>query len=447
MVERLAYWSVVLQIPVYIAQKDIAGGLGWTHLEKGIIYFWWALFQNLSPLVFGVLSDKFGRKKIINISTALALMGFLGMSFSGEFYLFLISAIILGIGLGGIKPALQGGIAKELDSTNSYKGWAIYVMLVNFSVFLAPPLSVYLKQIGWQYVFWGSGFIISFLWILLLFYNEKNESENSIKINFKLALKNFFDPKVIYFILPMIGFTTIYMQFYETLPNFMYDWVDTSSIAASLKLPNYMLMDTPLNKNMISYEWIYNINTGLIILFVLPISIKLRKYNNLFTIFIGVTVVTIGLAMCGLLYLGFWVILGFVVYTFGEMIVNPKFSQYLGDIANENQKSTYLSFANIAWTVGLSGSGYLGGWLYHSFSEKAMLAKRYLVEELKVDENIDLQSAFVVLQNKLNLSPAEATKLLRNEYHPEVIWYIFIFIGLVSALSLLFLKYKFSEEN
>ncbi len=440
MTERLAYWSVVMQMPIYIAQKDINGGLGWTHIEKGIIYFWWAIFQNLTPLVAGVISDKYGRKTVIKISVAIALLGFLGMSITKTFYPFLASTILLGIGLGSMKPAIQGSISVELNKSNSARGWAIYVLLVNLSVFLAPPVSIYLKNLGWQYIFWGSAVIIMLVWLFLLFVKNNNNISTTKQINFRTFISQFLEPKVFYFIILMTGFTTIYMQFYETLPNFMYDWVDTSAVANFLHLPSFMLMDTPLNKGLISYEWLYNINTGLIILFVLPITSLFRKLATLRTIALGIFITSLGLALCGLVLEGFVVILGFIVYTFGEMIVNPKFTQYMGDLANESNASSYLSFINLSWAIGLAGSGYLGGWLYHNYSEKAMLAKRYLIEELHINSKIDLQNSFSKLQQILNSDSQTITKMLYDHYHPQIIWYIFLFIGLISVVGLLLLS-------
>lgn len=442
MTERLAYWSVVMQMPIYIAQKDVAGGLGWTHIEKGIIYFWWAIFQNLTPLLSGLISDKYGRKNIIKASVLISLLGFLGMSIAKTFYPFLASTIILGIGLGSMKPAIQGSISVELDKSNSARGWAIYVLLVNLSVFIAPPISIYLKNIGWQYIFWGSAFISIFIWLFLFF--VQNEQNTLIKNNYTIQefIKQFLEPKVLYFILWMTGFTTIYMQFYETLPNFMYDWVDTSTVANFFHLPSFMLMDTPLNKGLISYEWLYNINTGLIILFVLPMTSLFRKLATLGTIAFGIFITSVGLALCGLVLEGFVVILGFIVYTFGEMIVNPKFTQYLGDIANKSNASSYLSYMNISWAFGLAGSGYLGGWLYHNYSEKAMLAKRYLIEELNFSGKIDLQNSFTTLQQTLNSDPLTVTKMLYDKYNPQLIWYVFLFIGLLSIMGLVYLSKK-----
>lgn len=433
MLERLSYWSVVLQMPIYIAQKDIAGTLGWSHTEKGIIYFWWALVQNLTPLFSGYLADKYGRKKVFLLSFIITIAGFLSLSLTRDFTPFLFATLLLGLGLGSFKPVLQGSIAGELNEKNSSAGWGIYVLMVNLSVFLAPPLSIYLKGISWFWLFWGSAIIFSINFLILPFLKE-SKAVSSASINIKLFFRTIFKKEILLFITLMSGFTIIYMQFYETLPNFIFDWVDTSSIARNLHLPDFMLMSTP-NGKMIAFEWLYNLNTGLIILLVAPMAFLTRRFNILKVISVGILIASVGLGFCGFFYFGSLVLLGFVIYTFGEMITNPKFTEYLGNIAPVGNKSMYLSFLNISWAIGLSTGGLIGGWLYNHYGEKAMLAKRYLYEHFQID-NINLSNSFLKLTEKLNLKGIEVTNLLRTSYFPEQIWIPFIGLGIICSIGI-----------
>ena len=43
MIEIFAYQSVIIQMSIYIAQKDAPGGLQWDHTDKGLIFFLWAI--------------------------------------------------------------------------------------------------------------------------------------------------------------------------------------------------------------------------------------------------------------------------------------------------------------------------------------------------------------------------------------------------------------------
>ncbi len=445
MLERLSYWIVVLQMPIYIAQKDVEGGLGWTHIDKGIIYFWWAIVQNLSPLFFGTLADKYGQKRIMFASFFIVIIGFISMGTSHSFYPFLFSTLLLGLGLGMFKPAIQGAIANELNSQNSASGWGTYILLVNLSVFLAPPIAIYLKGIDWIWLFYGSAIIFSVNYIVLLLFSQQPIKITYNNLDFKNYFKLLFQPRIINFIILVAGFTILYMQFYETLPNYIYDWIDTGNFAKKHNLPKFLLSDYG-NGLSISFEWLYNINTGLIVLFVLPLSVFSKRFPIIKTISLGMLIASVGLALSGLFFEASFVILGFVIYTFGEMIVNPKLTEYLSSISEAERKSTYLSFLSLSWTIGLAGGGLIGGYLYHHFGDKANLAQKYLNEVLNIKHN-NPSTAFEILTQKTGLSNSGLTNLLADKYNPETFWIIFILIGVIASVGMLIYNKKANVQS
>lgn len=445
MIERLSYWIVVLQMPIYIAQKDVDGGLGWTHIEKGIIYFWWAIVQNLSPLFFGTLADKYGQKRIMFASFFIVIIGFISMGTISSFFPFLFSTLLLGLGLGMFKPAIQGAISNELNSQNSASGWGTYVLLVNLSVFLAPPIAIYLKGIDWTWLFYGSALIFSLNFLVLLFVKQTRYNLIKNKIDVKNYFKILFQPQIITFLILISGFTILYMQFYETLPNYIYDWIDTVAFAKKYNLPKFLLSDYG-NGLSISFEWLYNINTGLIVLFVLPLSIITKKLPIIKTISLGMLIASVGLALSGLVFEASIVILGFVVYTFGEMIVNPKLTEYMSSISETDKKSTYLSFLSLSWTIGLAGGGLIGGYLYHHFGDKANLAQRYLNEVLNIKHN-NPATSLEILTQKTGLSSSDLTHLLADKYNPGTFWIIFILVGILASLGMLIYNKVFYKNK
>ena len=236
-------------------------------------------------LIFGKWADSYGRKKILFISFILIVTGYFFLGFFREFYSFVAATIILGLGSGMFKPALQGAIAANLNSRNSSTGWGIYFMLLNLAVFFGPAMSKYLKEISWEMVFWGSASIFALNFVILLFFRDQQKAsplfirgKEGAHIN--QVFSNLLKPQIIWFILIMSGFMTIYMQFYETLPNFLIDWTDTSTLVSSLGLPDFLLMETKRGV-MISYEWIYTLNSILIIAFVVIVSRLFGRIDNL----------------------------------------------------------------------------------------------------------------------------------------------------------------------
>lgn len=442
MIERMAYWIVVIQMPIYIAQKDIPGGLHWEHSTKGIIYFWWALTQNLIPIFAGGFADKYGRKNILLLSFILSILGFILLGTQREFIPFLSGALVLGLGLGLFKPALQGAIAAGLNDRISNAGWSINIMLINLSVFFGSYISKMLRGISWEAVFFGSAAIFALNFIFIFFIEGNRSSGVVARENhgiplFKKMFANLLKPNVALFIMLMSGFTMIYMQFYETLPNFIFDWVDTGIIVDAFNVPAAFTVET-VRGTMLSYETLFSINSFLIIFFIVPVSWIFADKKITMTILFGIILSTAGLMFAGASTIGYFTIAGIMIYTFGEMITNPRFTEYMSRIAPVEDKSLYMGYMSISWAIGLAGGGLLGGELYKNLGEKSGFAMKYLSEKFPDITGITHNNAVQMLQEKTGLSASEATSLLWNVYDPWHLWLPFVVIAIVSIIGLYF---------
>lgn len=435
--EKLAYTIVLIQLPIYIAQKDATGGLRWSQETKGLIFFLWALVQNSIPLLAGYLADKFTNKKIIQFGLLFSFIGFISLVYSNSILLFIIATIFIGIGSGTFKPAFQGTLASYSNDKQSYKVWAIYIITINFAFFAAGFISKTLKDIEWIYVFITSG-IITFANLLLVsifFPSSPLQAQNTIKeksINdsFNESVKQKFTRELILILSIATCFMLIYMQFYESLPNFIYDWIDTSKIINELNLPHFLLMNTPRGMQL-SYEWLYSINPILTILFVFVVSYFLKKVTKLIALVVGLTLVTTGFFLCGFFNYGYYLVFGIIIYTLGEMIVNPKLLEIISEISPKNQKSRYFGLLSISSVIGLSVGALSGGYLYKHIAEKYYLATKYLKFSFSEINQVNTSTNPMESLCKLtNLNQTQLTVMLWEKYHPYLFWVPFIFVGL-----------------
>lgn len=447
MFEKMAYVVVLIQMPIYIAQKDVVAGMYLSQSLKGMIFFVWAVVQRLTPIFVGGYIDKVGYKKSLYASFIVVTTSYLILGLQHNFYIFLFGILLLGFGSGIFLPALQAALSFTMNKKNESTGWGIYFMLLNLGVFVASPVSKLLKNISWNTVFFGSAVIFLLNFIILFFIKDvklqvvrKMFSSQVIKT----SIKNFFKKEILYFILIMSGFVIIYMQFYETFPNFFVDWINTASIVSKLHLPDILISHTARG-NMLSYEWIRTINSGLIILAIVPISWLTSKLFRLNALMIGFILASIGLMLCGISMFGTISILGIIIYTFGEIITNPKFVEQLNSISPRNEKASYLSYLNISFAIGLGGGALLGGFIYQHFGEKAGLALKYLSTHYKIN-NIDLTQTFAKLQEITGMNASQTTELLWNTYHPYMIWLPFVSIGLLSVFCLFLYSKKYFEK-
>jgi len=440
MLERLAYYGVRVVIPIYIAQADEIGGLHFTQGEKGIIFFWWAIFQSLTPMISGGFADRYGYKKTIAVSIIIKVLGYVLMATQTSFWPFLIACCVLAFGTAIFKPGVQGTMCQTLNKKNSSVGWGTFYMLVNIGGFLGPPLAHYLYGYSWPVVFYGCAAIVSLNLLMLLTYKDPEPGGEQRGNPFKVlrdTIANIFNVRLLVFILLMSGFWLMFMQLFDLLPNFIVDWVDSSAVVRDLGLPDWMLQQNSTRAPQISQEWLINANAGLIVLAVIFVSFLVSRIRRVMSICLGIVVSSVGLIAAGFTTSGYLCLMGILVFSVGEMLASPKMNEYLGVIAPEGKKGLYMGYANIPQGIGWAVGSVYAGNIYERLGEKANLAIDYLSQNYGIT-GVERPEAMNKLMEVSGLSAQEATNLLWDAYDPYALWYRFAAIGIVSAVGMLF---------
>jgi proton-dependent oligopeptide transporter, POT family len=440
MFERLAYYGVRVVIPIYIAQADEVHGLHFSQVQKGTIFMLWALVQSGVPVVSGGFADRYGYKRTIAASIAIKASGYLLMATQRAFWPFTAGCLTLALGTAVFKPGVQGTLVRTLSLETSSIGWGTFYMLVNVGGFLGPPLAHFLYGFSWPAVFFGCAAIVSINFFMLLTYREVpagGERRGGPLDIAAMTLRNLVRPKLFVFILLMSGFWLMFMQLFDMLPNFIVDWVDSSSIVRTLHLPAFFTTRTSRGV-MVAQEWMINANAGLIVLCVVWVSWLVARMHRVQSILLGIVLASIGLVAAGLNTSGWLCILGILFFSVGEMLASPKMNEYLGVIAPEGEKALYMGYANMPLAVGWAYGSLLGGRIYDRMGDKGNLALRYLAEHHGLTTGVERTSAMATLESVLGASPARVTELLWESYHPYRLWYPFAAVGLASAVGIFF---------
>ncbi|HEY6195603.1 MAG TPA: MFS transporter [Candidatus Eisenbacteria bacterium] len=438
MFERLAYFGVRVVIPIYIAQADEIHGLHFTQSQKGFIFTLWALVQTGVPIFSGGFADRYGYKKTIAVSIAIKIAGYLLMATQRGFWPFTIGCLVLAFGTAIFKPGVWGSLQRTMDKSNSSVGWGVFYMLVNVGGFLGPPLAHFLYGFSWPTVFYGCAVIVSLNFLMLLTYPSVDAGGNKsggVLQTALLTFTNLFNPRLITFILIMSGFWLMFMQLFDLLPNFIVDWVDSSSIVRAMHLPAMFTTQTPRGP-MVAQEWMINLDAFMIVLCVVWVSHLVARMRRVHSIFIGIAVASLGLLAAGFTMSGVSCLLGIALFAVGEMLSSPKMNDYLGIIAPEGKKGLYMGYANMPTAIGWAYGSFLAGDLYGRIGEKAGLALKYLGDHGGVPAGVDRTTAMEALQRVNHLDASAATRLLWSAYHPYKLWYPFVAVGIASAIGI-----------
>jgi POT family proton-dependent oligopeptide transporter len=227
----------------------------------------------------------------------------------------------------------------------------------------------------------------------------------------------------------------MFMQLFDLLPNFIVDWVDSSRVVHDLGIPDWMLQLNSPRAPQISQEWMININSGLIVLAVVFVSFLVSRMRRVMSIFMGITIASVGLTLAGFTTSGYLCLAGILCFSVGEMLASPKMSEYLGMIAPEGKKGLYMGFANMPNGLGWAIGSLYAGNVYEQLGEKANLAVRYLDSNYGLP-GVDRTVAMNKLMEVSGLNAQQATDLLWDVYHPYKLWYRFAAIGIAAAIGI-----------
>jgi POT family proton-dependent oligopeptide transporter len=458
MIERLAYYGVKAVATLYAKDPVSKGGLGVTMTEFAAILTVWPLIQSILPVLTGGLSDRYGYKQTIAASTVIKICGYLIMAAFPSFGGFFAGAIVLASGTAVFKPGIQGTLVKASRRDNSSMAWGIFYQTVNIGGFLGPLVAGFMRKMDWRYVFLSCAGIISLNFLMLLMYTEPGKAErlaNAAKekqaghVRKSLAVESILElkkPHVWPYLLIFSGFWFMFNSLFDVLPAHLEEWVDSRGVVSTLfgthgTNSEFVKFFIVMNKSgtEILPEGMLNLNAGLIMttcfLFAW-LSGRMRAINSMV---VGTLFASLALVLSGGSTLG-WLSVGAIgVFSIGEMLSSPKFSEYIGNFAPADKKAMYLGFSQIPLAIGWTLEGAIGPRLYDAFASKDKISRELLVAKGMAQSLVDKipqGEAFQKAVDYTHTQPWDLTSQMYATHHVGVVWYIMAGVGVLSAFGI-----------
>ncbi len=454
LVERAAWYGLFNVLAIYLTASADTGALGFSQEQKGQIMGIVSAFVYFLPFFLGAISDRIGYKKILLIGFTMYITGFLLMLQVTDYTGVFITFGIVGLGAALFKPIVAATVSKTTTPETSSQGFGIFYMMVNLGALIGPVATSKLRQTSWDSVFYFVAAAIAVNIILVLIFFKEPEREHS-KDSFKDSLKKIFgkiltvfkDVKFLMFLIIIVGFWTMYMQLFFTLPVFADQWIDTSILYDALRRISPALataIGTP--EGTIAPEMILNADALFIVIFQLAISTIVMKWKALNAMMSGIFVAGIGLGLTFMFNNPFFIFLAILVFSIGEMASSPKITEYIGLIAPADRKALYMGMSFLPMAGGNFIGGILSGSVYSGMSDKIELLKVEFKskgwEIPSINSEFSQNDFLQFAGEKMGFSQTQLTEYLWNTYHPQNIWIIFTAIGTTSVI-LLFLYDKF----
>ncbi|MGL5275611.1 Dipeptide/tripeptide permease [Myroides marinus] len=503
LMERWAWYGIYTLLGLYLVGSTDMGGLGFDHVQKGSIMGGVVGILYFLPLFFGVIADRIGYKISLIISFIIMIAGYYLLGEVTAFTNVYAAFLLVAVGAAFFKPVASAIIASNTDESTGTLGFGIFYMMVNIGGFIGPAMSSGLRTTyGWKIIFIQAAIVIAINLIVVLFFYKESKVEkpkDSIGKAIKDSVLGIFealkDVRLGILLLLMIGFWTMFNQLFNTLPNFIEDWVNSAVLSEWIN-ENVPFLGTLLTQDgQVKPEWFTNIDSFMIIICQVSISYFVTKMRHINAVIRGALIASIGVGLTFYTHNPLFTILGTMIFSIGEMMSSPTVSSFISLITPKGKDGLYQGTYFLPVAASYFVTDFISGNLYQSWSDKLSLLKTEMAtrnvpmpevvsheqfieqgaktlnmsisafekqfnlkaesvdwptviqsfKDFAVSKSIDISQVhfpfskneyFALAEQKLGLSHWEMVDMLWNTYNPNKIWYVIFAIGIFSVITL-----------
>jgi dipeptide/tripeptide permease len=358
--ERLSYYAVFASLARYLHEV-----LNFPTQQTGTLTGFFGGLVWFLPVFGGTLADKMGFRKALALaylilSCAYFVLGSLGSPWLAPVRqavpLGVLVALVLALpafGVALVKPTVVATTAHSSREDVRSFGYSIYYTLVNIGGAAGPFVASYVHQrMSVENVFRVAALSVFAMFIgVLIFFKEPNRDRETQTPSMAQAGRNFLtvlsNPRFMLFLTIFTGYWIVYWQEFLTLPLYVHNYI-SPTIDTEL-----LLMTGPV----------------VVIALTVVITLLMQKVAPLMAITTGTLISALGWIFLIVVPSGLGAVLTLIAVALGEIVMSPRYYDYVSRLAPEGQQGTYMGFAFLPLGIGSLIGGAFGGFLIHHFGE------------------------------------------------------------------------------
>jgi len=452
--ERWAWYGFYMAFALYLVNSKDTGALGLSQVQKSVIMGTGSMLLYFLPVITGAIADRVGYKRILYLAFALYISGFYMIKSFDSFNLMFFAFVWTCIGGAFFKPIISAMISRNTTDETSSIGFGIFYMMVNIGGFIGPFFAGIFMQKSWDYVFYMSMITIGFNYVItMFFFREPAVANNEVALGKNIAqafvniwttLKNW---KYVLFLLIMVLFWAAFNQLYYSFPVFIEQWVDTATLYRGIEsVWPWLAHSIGTADGTITTVTLTSMDSFFIIVFQIAISALVMRFKPLAAMMGGILVLSGGLGLMFSAQSGWLVLVGILIFGIGEMSSSPKFTEYVGRIAQADKKALYMGTSFLPYAGGHALAGWLSGDIYEKTSDKIYLLQQEVAKRgisiPEISDTFSKNNYWERAATEMGMNNTELTNFLWLSYQPSSIWMIYSGVA-VSAVVLLWLYNRF----
>jgi POT family proton-dependent oligopeptide transporter len=360
--ERGAYYGLNALLAIYLSEHVRNGGLGFSEDMVGLLQSFVYAVTYVIPILGGALADRYGYRKMLLVAFCFLSAGYFAAGQVTTYGVIFVSLLVMATGSGLFKPIISGTIARTTNEKNSGFGFGVYYWMINLGALVAPLVAGYIRDtLSWSWVFTISSIYCALMLLPTVFlYKDPPKPKSSKKLKEVLAgaLTVLSDARFMLLIFVYSCFWILYFQNFGSVLWYLRDFIDPAPITrffARMGM-NYTLRP----------EHVTVVNAGTIVLLQIFVNLIVKHIKPLPTMVVGILIGSAGFFVLAMSQHAWIFLLGIAVFSIGEMTCHPKYYSYIGIVAPQEKKATYMGYAFLYGVIGSLVGSNVGGEMYNA---------------------------------------------------------------------------------
>jgi MFS family permease len=344
----IIHLSTYLVIPILPIVLEVEKNLN--PLQISIIISANFIAAQIGSIIGGILSDKINTKITIIVGAIIQALSTFFYAFTTAYFLFIIIAVITGIGHGMNAPSIKSAINKltikdgdEQTSAFSFRGIA-----ANAGLSIAGIVIIIIAKTQYDYIFYISSILYAIIVFLILFFRIKDvKTIKNKKISFKDYKSVLKDKQFINFCLVILIISIAYSQLQFILPLRFITKIKMNSLIG--------LIWTIISFEVIFFQTLIH-------------NVIIKKIHPYYTLFVAMLFFSGGILFLGFANTFLMLLISALIFTVGQMLITPTIDSVVGKLATDKISGFYFSVSNLLTGLGSAIGTYASGVIINFYS-------------------------------------------------------------------------------
>ena len=304
-----------------------------------------------SQALGGALSDRFGRRPVLLIGTAVSVFLFSGLAaligITAPVWTIAVAYIASRLILTTTRPVISAMVADFTPKEKLTEAYGILRVGANAGWAAGPAIGGYLSTFlpyGW--LFGVAPLTCGIVFLIIFFFIRESSQVMNKGIGFRSMLTVAGDRPFLVFVVISILLFIVMGQMVSTLSIFTVDKLEFSR-------PQFGLLLT--------------LNGLIVVFFQYPMALALRRVAKFRALILGSLLYLFGYLSLGWITQFGWMLVAMAVVTGGEIIHAPVSLSVVGELSPEDKRGRYMGLFGLSQTIGIAVGPLLGGVLIDAF--------------------------------------------------------------------------------